>query len=359
LLWPAHRRLDRLIADWRRVRPDLDVTPLGIITRVERARGHFDAELEFLFAEYTLSGPKFAVLVTLAPLNELGGVSGRRLMDGLGLSSGTISVRMDRIVQQCGRTPGWTPTTSARAHKPHAAWSGIVRPSCAPARTTNDACWPACRSRKSRCGRRCCEDCWSGSRTANQRRMRVRGLGMTLSMTLPPAHVTIAMRRAVGPRGDIGLLVLALSDGGAAVAAGIRQGDVLVDAGNRELRSDAALYAALDDASASRDICLTILRGATELALDLTLPEVDVSWPRTRPEPPAAPPTTSTSVERLIALCLPNCSRAQALRPAAHPLHAKIVYHATPPDLVRCPRRPTRYRAAWPAASGRAEQARR
>src|SRR5436309_2478772 len=42
----------------------------------------------------------FGVLVTLARIEDEGGVSQRRLMDELGLTSGTISVRIDRLVEQ-------------------------------------------------------------------------------------------------------------------------------------------------------------------------------------------------------------------------------------------------------------------
>src|SRR6476469_1080894 len=95
-----HDSVDRLLADWQRVRPELDFSPVAVISRLSRVRGHIDAELERLFAEHGLTGPSFGVLVTLARLNEPDGVSQRRLMDELGLTSGTISVRMDRLVEQ-------------------------------------------------------------------------------------------------------------------------------------------------------------------------------------------------------------------------------------------------------------------
>jgi len=91
--------VDRLIASWQRVRPDLDILPVGIVARLARVRGYIDVELERLFSRYQLGGPDFSVLVTLARLKEPGGVPQRRLMDELGLTSGTVSVRIDRLAE--------------------------------------------------------------------------------------------------------------------------------------------------------------------------------------------------------------------------------------------------------------------
>jgi S1-C subfamily serine protease len=54
-----------------------------------------------------------------------------------------------------------------------------------------------------------------------------------------------------------------VAEGSAADAAGLRQGDVLVRAGRYPLRSVAALYAALDDASSQRRLRVSLVRGTT------------------------------------------------------------------------------------------------
>ena len=54
-------------------------------------RGHIDRELEPVFSAHGLGGASFGVLVTLARIEDEGGVSQRRLMDELGLTSGTIA----------------------------------------------------------------------------------------------------------------------------------------------------------------------------------------------------------------------------------------------------------------------------
>ena len=92
--------VDVLLSSWGDRRPDLDVRPLAVITRLDRLNHHADVELDNLFASYGLSSPSFFVLVTLARIGEDGRVSQSRLMDELGLTSGTISVRIARLVEE-------------------------------------------------------------------------------------------------------------------------------------------------------------------------------------------------------------------------------------------------------------------
>ena len=90
-------------------------------------------------------------------------------------------------------------------------------------------------------------------------------------VTLAPAHVTVAMRKAVGLAPVPGLLVQAIADGGPAALAGVQVGDVLVRSGPYELRSVTALYAAIETASRRRRMRLTIVRGAAEDSLSIAL----------------------------------------------------------------------------------------
>src|SRR4051794_25691954 len=92
--------VDALLASWQERRPDLDFGPVAVVARLARVRGHIDAELDRVFRAHGLTAPSFGVLVTLARVDDGGGVSQRRLMDELGLTSGTISVRMDRLVAE-------------------------------------------------------------------------------------------------------------------------------------------------------------------------------------------------------------------------------------------------------------------
>jgi hypothetical protein len=82
-----------------------------------------------------------------------------------------------------------------------------------------------------------------------------------LGLALAPAHVTIETRRAVGLPEVAGLLVRGVEPGGRAERAGLRIGDVLVRAGDRELRSVSSLYAALNDAWRAGSLVVGAVRG--------------------------------------------------------------------------------------------------
>ena len=92
--------VDALVASWRAREPDLDFSSVEVVSRLQRVRTHLDVELQRVFAACGLSAASFAVLVTLARIGGTRGVSQRRLLAELGLTSGTVSVRMDRLVEQ-------------------------------------------------------------------------------------------------------------------------------------------------------------------------------------------------------------------------------------------------------------------
>lgn len=260
--------VDGLIADWGRVRPDLDVGPLAIISRLERLRGHLDAELERVFESHGLSGPSFAVLVSLARLNEPGGVSQRRLMDELGLTSGTVSVRMDRLVDQglVDRQPDPDDKRNTRIMLTDAGRALFER--VAPAHLANErrllsSLNEAEQAMLAALLRKLLVE-YEGSLPARNAPFR-------LGLTLAPTHVTMRMRTDVGLPPASGLLVRDVVDGGPASAAGVRQGDVLLRAGQYELRSVAALYAAIADAAPQHRMRVEVVRGVTERVLSLSL----------------------------------------------------------------------------------------
>ena len=89
--------VDRVLVDWAGQRPDLDFTPVGVVTRLSRVRTHLDAELARVFASFGLTSADFLVIVTLRRAGKPYRMPQARLMDALGLTSGTVSVRLDRL----------------------------------------------------------------------------------------------------------------------------------------------------------------------------------------------------------------------------------------------------------------------
>src|SRR5262249_33465482 len=96
----ARDRVDQVLLDWDRERPDLDFSPVGVVSRLGRARSYLDAELAAVFARFGLTSADFGVIITLRRSGRPYAMPQARLMDALGLTSGTVSVRLDRLEQR-------------------------------------------------------------------------------------------------------------------------------------------------------------------------------------------------------------------------------------------------------------------
>jgi predicted metalloprotease with PDZ domain len=92
-----------------------------------------------------------------------------------------------------------------------------------------------------------------------------------LGLTVAPAHVAIAMRRAVGLSSEPGLLVKHVAAGGPAARSGLQAGDLLIRGGRHDLTSVASLYAAIADVARARRLKLQIIRGAQHTTITVTL----------------------------------------------------------------------------------------
>jgi DNA-binding MarR family transcriptional regulator len=102
-----HDFVDTLMASWAQSRPDFDVTPVAVITRLGRVRDHLEGEMAALFGSFGLTQPTFVMLVTLTRLQGAGeAVTEARIAAELGLTIGTISMRVDRLVGEGLMTRG-------------------------------------------------------------------------------------------------------------------------------------------------------------------------------------------------------------------------------------------------------------
>ena len=90
-----------------------------------------------------------------------------------------------------------------------------------------------------------------------------------LGVGLAPADVARGLRRAVGLPERDGLLIRAVEEGGPAAAAGLAEGDLLVEAGGRAISDFDALFDALD--SANGELQVTVVRGVDELEVSVSL----------------------------------------------------------------------------------------
>jgi serine protease Do len=86
-----------------------------------------------------------------------------------------------------------------------------------------------------------------------------------LGIAVAPPHVAKKLRRSVGLAEHDGLLIRGVEEDSPADAAGIREGDLIIRAGENDIVTMDDLYEALDEVGAGDTITLTILRGADEL----------------------------------------------------------------------------------------------
>lgn len=89
--------VDRIIAAWTRVRPDLDVSPLAVLSRVSRLDRHLDLARRGAFARNQLEPWEFDVLAALRRAGEPHVLSPGALVTQTMVTSGTMTNRIDRL----------------------------------------------------------------------------------------------------------------------------------------------------------------------------------------------------------------------------------------------------------------------
>jgi len=94
---PARDEVDRIVEAWRRERPDLDVAPLEVLSRVTRLARHLDRVRSAAFARHGLEGWEFDVLAALRRSGPPYQLSPGQLVAQTMVTSGTMTNRIDRL----------------------------------------------------------------------------------------------------------------------------------------------------------------------------------------------------------------------------------------------------------------------
>ncbi len=91
--------VDRIIEQWGRERPDLDVSPIGVIGRISRLARELEQRLEPVFREHELESGWYDVLATLRRAGPPYRLRPSDLTGTLMLTSSGTTKRLDRLEQ--------------------------------------------------------------------------------------------------------------------------------------------------------------------------------------------------------------------------------------------------------------------
>ena len=89
--------VDRIVAAWSRERPDLDVSPLQVLSRISRLARHLDLARAGAFADHGLEPWEFDVLSALRRSGSPYELSPGQLVTQTLVTSGTMTNRVDRL----------------------------------------------------------------------------------------------------------------------------------------------------------------------------------------------------------------------------------------------------------------------
>jgi len=97
---PSNDEVDRIVDAWVRERPDLDFAPLQVLSRVARLARHLDRARRAAFAASELESWEFDVLSALRRAGSPYTLSPKALLQQTLVSSGTMTNRIDRLVDR-------------------------------------------------------------------------------------------------------------------------------------------------------------------------------------------------------------------------------------------------------------------
>jgi len=262
----ADDSIARVIAGWHSARPDLNVEAIAITARLARLQALVAARQAEVVARFGLRAAEFALLATLVRLAGED-VSQRRLGTELGLSAGTVSLRIDRLVGRGLAERRSDPEDRRGALIDITERGRELFEASVPEHLASAQALVAGLSEDEReeLGRLLgkllytLEDPDPDDRAAAE-----------LGLVVDGAPVALERRRAVGLAPLAGLLVRHVDPAGPAARSGIRPGDLLTAADRQPLRSRYDLELALERSRGRRRaVALEITRGSEPVRLAL------------------------------------------------------------------------------------------
>jgi DNA-binding MarR family transcriptional regulator len=93
----AGDHIDRIVSDWDRERPELDVRPVAVVGRILRAARYLEREIERELASFGLGLTEFNALSALRRAGRPHSLSPKQLGTALLLSSGGLTKLLERL----------------------------------------------------------------------------------------------------------------------------------------------------------------------------------------------------------------------------------------------------------------------
>ncbi|WP_188755006.1 MarR family winged helix-turn-helix transcriptional regulator [Microbacterium album] len=92
--------VDRIVGAWEQQRPDLDFSPMEVLSRVDRLSRHLDRARRDAFRRTDIDPWEWDVLSALRRAGEPYQLSPKQLLQQTLVSSGTMTNRIDRLVER-------------------------------------------------------------------------------------------------------------------------------------------------------------------------------------------------------------------------------------------------------------------
>jgi DNA-binding MarR family transcriptional regulator len=97
---PTRDEVDSIVEAWRRERPDLDLAPMEVLSRISRLARHLDRLRANAFSAHDLESWEFDVLAALRRTGPPYRLSPGQLLRETLVTSGTMTNRVDRLVER-------------------------------------------------------------------------------------------------------------------------------------------------------------------------------------------------------------------------------------------------------------------
>jgi DNA-binding MarR family transcriptional regulator len=97
---PTRDEVDTIVEAWRRERPDLDVAPMEVLSRISRLARHLDRVRASAFSGHDLESWEFDVLAALRRSGPPYRLSPGQLLRETLVTSGTMTNRVDRLAMR-------------------------------------------------------------------------------------------------------------------------------------------------------------------------------------------------------------------------------------------------------------------